>query len=177
VFAGPAHGVIAGVAFVLLLTAGCVADVRTRRIPNRLVLWMAVLGVLASVAAEPWLGGLASAAAGLSLGLALWFPFYLLHWIGAGDVKFFAAASAWLGAGPALYAAVLAALFGGLLSLAWLVWTHGWWVTLVYLRHGLYHRAASDDCAVDTRASRRVPYGVAMAAGLLTAAWLPQLLR
>ncbi|HEX6966777.1 MAG TPA: prepilin peptidase [Gemmatimonadaceae bacterium] len=175
-FTTTASGMIAGTVFVTLLIAACVTDVRTRRIPNRLVLWLASLGILYSVAAHPWRTGAARAGEGLLLGLALWLPFYLLHWLGAGDVKLFAGASAWLGAGLALRAALLAALFGGVLSLIWMAYTQGWWVTLVRVRHGLFDPMDSAGASPAAPGRRRIPYGLAMTAGLIAAAWLPQLL-
>ena len=45
--------VLLGAVFALLLGAVCVSDLRTRRIPNRLVLVIAVLGIVVSVASVP----------------------------------------------------------------------------------------------------------------------------
>lgn len=176
VFAARAYGTMAGTLFVAFLVTACVSDLRVRRIPNRLVLWFAVLGLLYSVATHPWRVGAMRAGEGLALGLALWFPFYLMHWIGAGDVKLFAAASAWLGAALALRAAVLAALIGGAFSLVWMIAAQGWWVTLVRVRYGLIDRPDSAVVMADATRRRRIPYGVAMAAGLIAAAWLPRAL-
>ena len=99
--------------FFASLVLGVVTDVRSRRIPNILVLWLLGLGAVGalmhwSTAASPMdavLGGLT--------GLGLWLPFWLLGLLGAGDVKYFAAASVWVGAPLAWRAALLAALLGG----------------------------------------------------------------
>ncbi len=174
VFAPSPLGVLAAATFALLMAAGCASDLRSRRIPNRLVLVIAVTGTVYSVAAAPGLRGLAQALGGLGVGLAIWFPFYLARMLGAGDVKFFAAAAAWLGPLLALKAALLSGLFGGVLALVWLFWANGVVVTLARLsamsNQPLFKRP---DVAPS---SRRLPYGVAMAAGLVATAWLPALL-
>ena len=178
-FAGPAHGAIAGAVFALLLGAVCVSDLRTRRIPNRLVLVIAVLGTVYSIWSLPLVPGLVRAFGGLGLGLALWFPFYVFRLLGAGDVKFFAAASAWIGAGAALKAALLSALAGGVMAIAVVVVSVGWRYAATQL--ALY---AADPRTLAVKASEapsakklKLPYGVAMAAGLALAAWFPNILR
>jgi prepilin peptidase CpaA len=141
-----------------LLLAACVTDVRARRIPNALVL--AVVGAaFARAALVVWAGtpdaglaaGLGDAALGAVAGLALWLPLYAVGAFGAGDVKLFAAAAAWLGPAGVPSAALYAALAGGVLGLAWLA------TTRVPALGG---------------ARPRVPYGVAIAAGVLGAVWV-----
>jgi prepilin peptidase CpaA len=177
VFAGPAQSAVAGAAFVLLLGAVCVSDLRTRRIPNKLVLVIAVLGTLYSVAALPVLPGLAKALGGLAVGLALWFPFYVLRMLGAGDVKFFAAASTWIGASAALQAALLSALLGGALAILWLAGRAGW---QLLGRQRAAHAARTQALGPTEPAAPaggKLPYGVAMAAGLALVFWFPGFLR
>jgi prepilin peptidase CpaA len=180
-FAGSQYGFIAGVGFTLLLVLVCISDLRTRRIPNRLVVWIMVLGLAYSVGAYPWASGLARAVGGLLVGFVIWFPFYLLRMLGAGDVKFFAAASAWLGVAVALQAAALGALVGAVLAVVWMVRVDGWRLVLVRLAAGSVGagRTAGEERLEPQQrsATRRVPYGVAMAVGLGVSAWLPHLLR
>jgi prepilin peptidase CpaA len=164
----------ASVVFALLLGAVCISDVRARRIPNALVLATALLGVVYSLASAPWVPGAAKAFGGLAVGLAIWLPFYALRVLGAGDVKFFAAASAWLGAGAAVEAALIAAVLGGLLSAVWIIREQAWWVTLV--RGAQMRLAGVRDQTPDAAKRSRLPYGVAMAGGLAVAAWWPILL-
>jgi prepilin peptidase CpaA len=176
-FAGPAYGIVAGAVFALLLGAVCVSDLRTRRIPNKLVLVIAVLGILFSVASAPLLPGLGRAFGGLGLGLALWFPFYLFGVLGAGDVKFFAAGSAWIGAGAALQAALLSALAGGVMAIVWLIVGAGWRRAAEQLA---LHATLPGTLAVKPSAAlsgKKLPYGLAMAVGLAMAAWFPNVLR
>lgn len=106
---------LAGV--VLAHVAWC--DGRWRRIPNHDVLLLAVLGALAAaVNASPFGLSLAQAMVGAAVGLLALLPFYLLHWMGAGDVKLAAALGMWLGmahAGEAwLISVPLVVAWGGL---------------------------------------------------------------
>ena len=88
---------------------GAAIDLRTRRVPNPLTMGLAAIGV---VYAAFGIGGLSLGAslAGLALGLALMLPGHLIGATGAGDVKLFAAAGAFVGpthilAGVRLYRA------------------------------------------------------------------------
>ena len=110
-----------------LLAAALWHDLRTRRIPNRLVLWGTVGGVLLNSMLpagaglfQPPLGGLGllQSLAGAAAGLALLLPMYLLRALGAGDVKLMAMCGAFLGPDAVLEAALLTFLCGGVLALA-----------------------------------------------------------
>ena len=76
VFSGSVIAMGGGVIFSALLGWACVSDLRTRRIPNRLVAVLAIGGLLFSLFAQR--GGVPSAVAGLLVGFALWFPVYVL---------------------------------------------------------------------------------------------------
>jgi prepilin peptidase CpaA len=167
---------LAGAVFVLLLASACAGDVRSRRIPNTLVFCIAVLGMGYSLALDPSRYGALRALGGMGVGLVFWLPLYALRVLGAGDVKFFAAASTWLGPATALEAALLSALFGGFLGLVWLARDHSR-MRKLSRRSVAVGQPESDPelSAVDHR--RRLPYGLAMAAGLAVAAWLPGILR
>lgn len=171
-FTGSVPGLLGGIVFTVLLGWACVSDLRTRRIPNRLVLALAVGGLLFA----PFLleGGLFRGVTGLLVGFALWIPLYALRAIGAGDVKLFAAAAAWLGPRGALEAAFLAAVAGG--ALAVLMAMHAG-----LLRHSLQLlmiRVATRTLRPAERVSAahgrtQLPYGIALATGALLAGWLP----
>ena len=172
---GPTAAGIAWGAFALLLGAACVSDLRTRRIPNVLVLVLAAAGVVFALLSRPWLSGLGLSLGGLATGLAIWLPFWLMGMMGAGDVKLFAAGAAWLGAGQAVQAALLAAFAGGALSLIYWLIVHGPSLTFMRLAQGVHEPGALRGEAPE-RWQRRMPYGLAMAAGLLLAAWRPDIL-
>ncbi len=161
-----------------LLGVACATDLRARRIPNALVattlavaLLRAALAAWGGAPGAAWGGGPALAAGpgaallGAAGGLAVWLPFYAAGVLGAGDVKLFAAAAAWLGPHAVLPASLYAGLAGGALGLA-------------YLALGARHRlafalVAGPRAGALAGGSRdtRLPYGLAIAAGVLAVAW------
>lgn len=171
---GSLFSLLAGTTFVALLGAVCVSDVRYRRVPNALVASLALLGIVSSTLRQPWLDGLSAALLGMAAGLALWLPFWLMHMIGAGDVKLFAAAAAWLGPALALEGALLAAVYGGVAALILLVAQRGVSFTLVRLGHAVHAPSILRD-EPGARAGR-LPYALAISAGVLTAARFPGIL-
>lgn len=166
-FSADAAGYAAGATFTILLLAAAAEDVRGRRISNRLVVVIAGAGLAYLLFRVPVPQALQHWTLGLLVGLACWLPFYALGWLGAGDVKLFAAAGAWLGPMRAAEAAVLAAVAGGVLGMAWIAARRDTRVTAGTLKSG-------NDSAPDAR--HTLPYGIALAAGALVAAWLPGLL-
>ena len=178
-FAASPSQVAAGVLFSLLLAIACVTDLRSRRIPNALVLATLAAGFAFSIAVAPVLPGLGRSIGGAATGLAIWLPFWVLRKIGAGDVKLFAAIGAWLGPTNTVTAALSAAILGGVLTLLWLVWEQGVGRTA----RGLVLGAASVQSGVKApgllvvESTKRVPYGLALAAGAAVVAWMPELVR
>jgi prepilin peptidase CpaA len=141
---------------ILALAAGW--DLASYTIPNSLSLAL-ILSFLAFVVLSglPWpmLGGhLAAGAVALAAGFSL----FAAGYIGGGDAKLFAATSLWFGFSDLSSYALVAALFGGVLTLSILMVRrvplpggllgHTWLVRLFDDRSG-------------------VPYGVALAAGAL----------
>jgi prepilin peptidase CpaA len=172
---GPLLQGISAFAFAAVLGIACVADLRTRRIPNALVLVTFALGMAQSIVHFGLWQGSGRAVAGMLTGLALWLPFWLLRMMGAGDVKLFAAGAAWLGASGAVEGALLAGLCGGVLSLAYMLYQHGISYTIVRVSHGMQQPSALRESS-SAQWSQRMPYALAMSAGLALAAWRPGLL-
>jgi prepilin peptidase CpaA len=175
VFSGTPLGAIAGTIYTLLLVVAAVSDLRTRRIPNTLVVGLAVIGLGFSVLHAPLAEGALRGGGGLAVGLILWLPFYVLGWLGAGDVKMFAAAGSWLGPVRTLESAAIAALVGAVLAVVWMVRNHGAKraIETVWLATAAPTLVVgSTDSA---RAARSLPYGVALAVGALVGAWAPAL--
>jgi prepilin peptidase CpaA len=170
-------GLLAGTAFTLLLASACAFDVRFRRIPNRLVAGLAIGGALyafstmsVSVALPHVLGG------GIA-GLALWLPFWLMRVLGAGDVKLAAAAGVWLGAVGIVEASLIGAAVGGVLAF-WALARNGG-IAAGAARFGAWMVASRAAGAIGpelTPRERRIPYGLAIAAGAAVAAWVPGLI-
>ena len=167
----------AGAVFTLLLVGACVTDLRSRRIPNGLVLALVLGGIGYSMATMAPLAALGYALGGGVVGLALWLPFWLMRVLGAGDVKLAAASGTWLGIAGILEASLLAAVVGGLLAV-WALSRQGG-LSAAVTRFGgwmLASRAAGAIAPEVTPKERRIPYGLAIAAGSAAAAWVPGLI-
>lgn len=105
---------------VIVVLVATVTDLRTRRIPN----WLVLPFFAAGVAVSCWLGGwhgLGQSVMGCGLGLLLFGGMFLLGGMGAGDVKLAAAIGAWIGPAQLFFALVATAIFGGIMALGWLV--------------------------------------------------------
>jgi prepilin peptidase CpaA len=174
-FGASAAGTAAGLVFTALLVAAAVGDIRTRRIPNKLVLSIGLLGIVYAIASKPVIPGAFQGVGGILIGLGCWLPFYALGWVGAGDVKLFAAAGAWLGPMRALEGAIIAALAGAILALVWMVRSRGVKETAETLAIAAGSPAVLSPADARSRRSK-LPYGVAIALGAIWAGWLPRLL-
>jgi prepilin peptidase CpaA len=176
-FAESVPSLLGGVCYLSGLIVASVTDVRNRRIPNKLVLLMALLGVAFSVFSMPPLVGASRALLSCLIGFALWIPFYALRMLGAGDVKLFAAASCWLAPSQVFVAALVSALAGGVLSVIGLVLAHGLGLTTFRIAYGLQNpKMLATPLAVPS-GRKTLPYGLAMNVGLLVAAWFPRWLQ
>lgn len=107
---------------VLILAVSTFSDLRTRRIPNWLVLPFLAAGFAISLGTKSWDGiGIEKSLAGAVLGLVL---FGILAWIGGmgmGDVKLCAAIGAWVGPRQLFLALVLTGIIGGIMAVGWAV--------------------------------------------------------
>ena len=164
---------------VALLLCAVGADLKSRRIPNTLVLTGLTLAVAVHAAAlalaQPALS-LAGPAwwsplTGMLTGLALLMPLYLLRATGAGDVKLMAMVGAFVGTPTVLAATLYTLLAGGLLSLVFMLGRGVATQTLVNVRFlltDLMFRAGSGQGArlapLQTTAAR-LPYAVAISLG------------
>ena len=97
---------------LLLIGVAFVTDIRTMRIPNWLTLSFAPLGV-ALHSGINGIGGLRYSAAGIAAGFLPLLLLYMFGGIGAGDVKLFAAAGAWMGCVPVAELMMYSFLYGG----------------------------------------------------------------
>ncbi len=164
-------------AYLALLTAGMVTDVRARRVPNGLVAVLLGAGLLSAAVGTAPAGTLTAAGLGAAVGLVLWLPFWLLGLLGAGDVKFFAAGAAWIGPTLAWRSALLAALLGGLFALSVLAWRsgvrHALTSVVLQARHARAFATSGTDVSALSPAQRSLPYAVPMALALSLAALQP----
>lgn len=161
--------------------AGALSDVRTRRIPNALVLaGLALAFVLrAAWGISPLLEGLAGAAVAFAVG----FPLFALRAFGGGDVKFLVACAAFVGLPLLGWSALFAAAFGGVLAVGIVLRQRVPLVavtrTLGLARSAVTLGRAGERMTLEQEGAITAPYGVAIAAGCLlvwfgsAGGWLP----
>lgn len=133
-------------------------DLTRRCISNVDVLLLMVLGACAAVAdVSPLQVALFEAASGATVAFAVLLPFYLLRWMGAGDVKLGAALGVWLG-----------------LPLLLPVWVVSVGLAIVYgtVAQGPFWRKSFEGVEAPAGRSRRVvPYGAALCAAAMLVVW------
>ena len=166
----------------LVMFIALVSDIRDRRIPNPLVLLALGAGVFFNFTgpqtaaqgaglftATPGALGLAGAVLGALAGLGLFLPLYLVRATGAGDVKLMAGIGSFTGAGAALNIVLFILLAGGVLALARMLWAGNSRRVMANVAMGLGQMRPGSAGTFDIAAhsADRMPYGVAMAAGLL----------
>jgi prepilin peptidase CpaA len=169
-------GMLAGAVFTLLLLLAALGDVRSRRIPNRLVLGTTLIGILYSAIVLGPLWGTLKGVEGFFTGLAFWLPFYVLGWLGAGDVKLVAAAGAWLGPREVVEGSLIAALLGALLAFLWMLRSRGLRNSVETLGVAATLPSVLTQSPSAADRVRLLPYSVPIAVGALCAAWVPGLL-
>jgi len=95
-------------------------DLRFRRIPN----WLTFPAMIAGIVYHTYAGGMSLllwSLFGMLLGFAVFFGFYIIGGMGAGDVKLMAAIGSLLGPRDVLYAAAYTAIAGGVYALILIV--------------------------------------------------------
>ena len=155
---------------VVLITV-TFTDLRSRRIPNWVVLPFLLAGIVVSGWIDGW-SGIGHSAAGMALGGLL---FGVLCWMGGmgmGDVKLVAAVGAWIGPSQLLTALVLTGIAGGVMALGWAAWS-GFLGELFHgtgdLVFGLKKRGLRPhpELSLKNPLARKMPYAPAIAIGTL----------
>lgn len=162
------------VVLVCLLGLALWHDIANRRIPN----WLTGAGLLAGLGFSfltPNGIGPGSSLLGALAGFSVILPLYLLRAMGAGDVKLMAAVGAFLGPLPALGAALLTFVAGGVLSVTVALWSRSLCRVLNNLRLmgmvALIGRS-SGVAISDVQTTGRLPYALAIAVGTGLQLWL-----
>jgi prepilin peptidase CpaA len=102
---------------VIVLVIAIFTDLRSRRIPNWLVLPFMIAGLVVPACFDGW-NGLLHSAEGFGLGALVFGFISVVGSMGMGDVKLVAAIGAWVGPRQLVLAMVLTAMTGGLIALA-----------------------------------------------------------
>ena len=156
---------------VLVALAGAASDVRNARIPNWLTYSSLVAALLARAILMGW-SGLGLGLVGMGVAGGAFFVLFLLGGMGGGDVKLMAAVAAWAGSGEVMAILLSAAIAGGILAIAYMVFGHRIRQTLLNTLELISHHLVSGlqphpSLNVRGPGSTRVPYGVAIAIGTM----------
>jgi prepilin peptidase CpaA len=156
---------------LIVVAVATFTDLRSRRIPNWLVLPFLVAGIAVSGWMHGWHGILLSLA-GLGVGSLLFGILCFMGGMGMGDVKLCAAIGAWIGPSQMLTALVMTGIAGGLIALCWAA-VGGFMGELFSgtgeLLFGLKKRGLRPhpDLVLDNPLTRKMPYAPAIAIGTL----------
>lgn len=104
------------VAAIVFAAAACVTDLRGGRIPNALTFGALAVAFVVHTFLPQGLGW-AHVSLGMLAGGLIFFPFFALGGMGAGDIKLMAALGAWLGWERGLLVAMYGAAAGGVLAI------------------------------------------------------------
>lgn len=151
---------------VAVLAIATFTDLRSRRIPNWLVLPFMAAGLLISGVRGGW-HGLAHSIGGLLLGLTIFGIMAVMGGMGMGDVKLCAAIGAWIWSQQLFLALVLTGIAGGIMALVWAA--AGGFLGELFTSTGrlLFGRKRGADPNPDNPLTRKMPYAPAIAVGTL----------
>jgi prepilin peptidase CpaA len=155
---------------LIVAGAGCVTDVMTRRIPNKLTYLGMSVAICGRFLLQGW-HGLGSALAGGLIGGGAFLVFFLIHAMGAGDVKLIAAVGCFAGPSVALQIVLASAIAGGIFAIIYALWKGRLRTVLANTGELVkFHVAAGAEVHPSLNLSNpqalRMPYGVAIAAGV-----------
>lgn len=156
---------------LLCATVGGVSDVRTRRIPNWLTYGGLVAGLALRTILEGW-RGFGQGMLGVLAGGGVFFLFFLVRGMGAGDVKLMVAVGAWVGIHHIVLAMVATAIAGAGLAVFYVVFYGRIGGTLQNMGELLQFHLTSGirphpGINLQDPSAIRVPYGLAIAMGTL----------
>ncbi len=167
-----ANSVLTVLAIVLVGFGTCI-DFARHRLPN----WLTINGFLLALALQGYVEGWTGFSDGLigaAVPFAVFFPFFVIRWMGAGDVKLAMAAGCCMGWPLSLVVCLNALLIGSFAAFAILLARGGLagylkrygLMLACLLRAGRFAYLPPD--ASETAATTRFPYAFVIALGLLT---------
>lgn len=151
---------------MIVLGVAVFTDLRSRRIPNWLVLPFLPLGIAVSAWFHGWHGVLQSLE-GAAVGVVAFGVLFVMGGMGAGDVKLCAAIGAWIGPGQLFIALVLTGLAGGVMVIAWA--TYAGFLKDLFTGTGdlVFSGAKRAEVTLSNPLRRKMPYAPAIAIGTL----------
>jgi prepilin peptidase CpaA len=156
---------------LFVLAVATFTDLRSRRIPNWLVLPFMVAGIAVSGWTHGW-HGIGRSFEGLALGAVLFGILAFMGGMGMGDVKLCAAIGAWIGPGQLAVALVVTGMAGGVMAICWAI--AGGFVGDLFkntgdLVFGLKDRGLQPhpELVLNNPKARKMPYAPAIAIGTL----------
>ena len=155
----------------LTVVIASISDLRSRRIPNWLVIG-SMVSALATAVVTQGTTGLGKSLEGAALGAGILGLLYVLGGMGMGDVKLCAAAGAWIGPSQLMLALVVMGVAGGVMALGWAAWggflkesLHGAGELVWSLKkRGLRPHPT---LALGSPGARSIPYAPAIAIGVM----------
>lgn len=156
---------------LIVLAVATFTDLRSRRIPN----WLVLPFMLAGIAVSGWMHGwhgIGQSFEGLGLGALLLGVLCWMGGMGMGDLKLCAAIGAWIGPSQLILALVLTAMVGGVMAVAWAI-AGGFLGDLFRgtgdLLFGIKDRGLRPhpELVLDNPLARKMPYAPAIAIGTL----------
>ncbi len=155
----------------IVLAVATFTDLRSRRIPNWLVLPFLVGGMVVSGWLHHW-NGIAQSLGGVATGALVFGCLALMGGMGMGDVKLCAAIGAWIGSWQLVIALVVTGLAGGVMAICFAM--YGGFLSDLFkgsgeLVFGLGQRGMRPhpELNLSNPRARKLPYAPAIAIGTL----------
>ncbi len=161
---------------LVLLAAAVVTDLKSHRIPNILLAPALSIALLVNTL-HGGANGLVMAVGGLTLGLVMFLPLYLVGGMAAGDVKLLGVVGCFLGPWGAVIAGMAAMMVGGVFGIITIAWRQ---IRLALESHATQLRsspASGTHTHAELTLSRSqerftyIAYAPAIAAGTVAALW------
>ena len=160
---------------LIVLAIATFTDLRSRRIPNWLVLPFLLAGVIVSAGFTA--GRVGQSLEGIGLGALLFGVLFWMGGMGMGDVKLFAAIGAWIGPSQLRLALVITGIAGGMMALCWAARRRISWRVVQGtgdLIFGMKKRGLRPhpELVLSNPMTRKMPYAPAIAIGTLSRSFL-----